>query len=392
MTTIERYIFRRILTTSLGAFAAILAVVWVTQALQRIDFATGTGGAAAAFLYMMVMLIPHFITITLPFGLLLGAMIVLNAMNADSEMPVVASSGVGRLALARPLLILGGSMGILILFLSHFVEPLGNREVRDVVTQARTDLLATLIVPGRFNSIDDGLTVYIERKIDGEVLGGIMIADRRNEDQNLLYHARLGTIDDSTDSPVLVLNDGEIHRQDTSTGELSIIRFQSYGLSLAQFSGGGGSSPYRLEEQPTSFMLDPDPNDRFVQTWPGQVQGELHARFTDWLFAPLTAMIALAFAGQPRSHRTGGVTTIIAALGMALVLKWASYFSYNEIRHAGSLFWLLYLIPLAGIGVSAYFYVSGRSIAVPDWLGIRLAGLRRSAGAGLSSVFKRRVA
>lgn len=366
------------LVASLGAFASVLAVVWVSQAVTRIDFATGTGAAAGTFLYMMGMLTPQFVTLTMPFGLLLGTMVVLNAMNADSEMPVVAGTGIGRLALARPLLILAMGTAAIILFLSHFVEPAANRAVRDTVTNARTDLLATLIVPGRFNAIDDGLTIYIDRKIDGSILGGIMVSDVRDEQQHLLYHARLGTIDSSTDNPVLVLNDGEIHRQDTRTGDLSIIRFQSYGLSLAQFMGGG-TARYRLEEQPTSYMFNPDPNDRFVQNWPGQVRGELHARFSDWLFAPLMVMIALSLAGQPQSHRTAGVALMLMAFGAALGYRWASYFAYNEIKNNGGLFWLLYAVPLFGIVSGAALYLTGRKAVLPERMTTPLVRLAESA-------------
>lgn len=385
MTTIERYIFRRVFFASVGAFGAILAVVWVTQAVTRVDLATSTGAAISAFLTMMLMLMPQFITLTLPFGLLIGTMNVLNTMNADSEMPVVAGTGMGRLSLARPLLILALCTGALIFLINHLVEPAANRAVRDIITQARTDLLATLIVPGRFTRLEDGLTIYIDGK-DDNVLSGIMIADTRDENQHLIQYARVGTVDESSGEAILILNDGQIHRQDTSSGAISIIRFQSYAISLSQFASAGGEPRYFLHERGTPYLLDPDPNDPMVNNLPGQVAGELHRRFTEWLYAPLMVLIALGLAGQPRSHRVAGMTAMILAFCGALLYRWAAYFSYNEIKGNGALFWLLYAVPLIGIGANAALFLTGRSVAIPDRV---TTSITRWAGAVENTLFKR---
>ncbi|MEO1746367.1 MAG: LptF/LptG family permease, partial [Pseudomonadota bacterium] len=108
MTIIERYILGRVAVASAGAFAAMLAVVWVTQAVTRIDFATGTAQSAWVFLAMMGYLTPQFITLSLPFGILIGTIQVLGALNSDSELPVMASAGLGRSAIMKPVMIVAG--------------------------------------------------------------------------------------------------------------------------------------------------------------------------------------------------------------------------------------------------------------------------------------------
>ena len=54
------------------------------------------------------------------------------------------------------------------------------------------------------------------------------------------------------------------------------------------------------------------------------------------------------------------------AFGAGLAYRWAGYFAYNVIKADGALFWLLYAIPVAGIGLSVFMYMTGRSVAVPD--------------------------
>lgn len=373
LTTVERYIFRRVAIAALSAFTAILAVVWITQAITRIDFATGSAGTIGAFLTMMVLLTPQFITLTLPFGLLIGAVNVLNAMNADSEMPVMAGSGISRLAIARPIVILSLVLGATVFLISHFVEPRANRAVRDVVIDMRTDLLATLIQDGRFTQIEDGLTIYVDRKEAGGRLNGVLIADRRDAEMHLTQFARQAQVDESTGVSLLVLQDGQLHRKDVKTGQVSIIRFRSYALDLAQFGSAGEGIDYFLHERETGYLFDPDPNDPWVQSWPGQARGELHRRMTEWLYPVLFALVALVVAGQPRTHRSASIMALVLAFGAGLGYRWASYFSYNEIKTDGTLFWLLYAIPMAGIGLSALMFLRGWVMQVPD-PAVRLAG------------------
>ena len=383
---IEAYIFRRVAGATLGAFAAILGVVWVTQAVTRIDFASGSAGSITAFLTMMVMLTPQFITLTLPFGLLIGTVNVLNAMNADSEMPVMAGAGVSRWAVARPLLVLSALLGAFVFFNSHVIEPAANRKVRDIVTEARTDLLSTLIRDGRFTRVENGLTIYVERKSPGNVLEGILIGDKRDEATHLIYHAREGLVEDRDDTTIMVLVDGQIQRREVRTGAVSVIRFQSYALSLDQFARADGTTSYFLHERPTSYLLDPDPNDKAVQRWPGQLAGELHRRMSEWLYPTLFVFIALALAGQPRSHRMAAAGAVFLAFGTGLLYRWGGYFAYNEIKGDAGLFWILYAIPIGGITLGIWMFATGRTVGIPDrlmyWVQKAIAWLRQPGIAG----------
>ncbi len=364
--------------SSIGAFAAILAVVWVSQAVTRIDFATGSGGAIGAFLTMMALLTPQFITLTLPFGLLIGAMSVLNAMNSDSEMPIVAGVGISRLTVARPLLILALVFGAVIALNNHVAEPAGNRAARDIIIDFRTDLLSSLITEGRFTRIERGLVIYIDERRPNGTLGGIMIADRREDNQHLIYYARQGVADEHNGEPVVLLNDGQIHRKDPVSGTISIIRFQSYAIGLSQFESATDTEQYMLHERSTPYLLDPDPNDRHVQRNPGQIRGELHRRFTEWLYPALFAAIALVMAGQPRSHRSGANTAMFLGFAGALGYRWAGYFAYNQVKGDGSLFWLLYAIPIAGLALGAFMFLTGRTVGLPDAAMSRLARWRET--------------
>lgn len=366
MNTIERYIFKRAFLACIGSTIAIVALVWTSQSATRIDFATGSGGSITAFLHFMGLLVPLFLASVLPFGLVIGTTQILNTMNMDSEMPVVASAGISRWRLAKPFLLIGLLSGAYLFISNHFIEPYSNMASRDVLTQSRTELLTSLIQPNRFVDIDDDLTIYVEGKT-GQTLAGIMISDRREADLDLIYYAQSGAVGIVDDQQILVMNDGEIHRKTRNEPNVAVIKFRSYALSLAQFSPENSSTRYFLRERQTSYLLNPDPNDKMVQSRPGEVRAQLHKRMTNWLYAILMVLVALVLAGKPRSHRSAAITNHILGFGTALVYFALSSAFYDLNKIEANHIYLIYALPIGGIAASAFMYHFGIGISLPQW-------------------------
>lgn len=371
MNSIQRYIFGRMLKASIGSTLAMVALVWVTQAVSRIDFATGSGNSITSFLHFMSLLIPQFITAVLPFGIALGAVQVLNAMNSDSEMPVLASAGLGKWQVAKPILVVGFIAGAYTLFSNHFIEPYTNATSRDVLTQSRADLLTTLIQEGRFTRVDSDITIYVNEK-SGNALNQIMISDTRDPKLELIYYAQSGGVGEVNGESLLILNDGEIHRKTVGTQDITVIRFTSYAISLSQFSRADGVTNYFVAERPTSYLLDPDPNDKRVQRFPGEIPAELHKRFSDWLYPILLAFAGMALAGKPKSHRGSSIANFVLAFGAAIIYRGLSETVIGLNNEAADYIFLIYLIPLFGIALSAWMIATQRTIEAPDWLLIYL--------------------
>ncbi|WP_162150937.1 LPS export ABC transporter permease LptF [Ahrensia sp. 13_GOM-1096m] len=367
MNSIQRYIFGRMLKASLGSTLAMVALVWVTQAVSRIDFATGSGNSITSFLHFMSLLIPQFLTAVLPFGIALGAVQVLNAMNSDSEMPVLASAGIGKWQIAKPILIVGFMAGAYTLVSSHFIEPYTNAKSRDVLTQSRANLLTTLIQAGRFTRADKDLTIYVNDK-NGSALEQIMISDTRDPKLDLIYYAQSGGVGEVNGESLLILNDGEIHRKTAGTQDITVIRFASYAISLSQFSRADGKTNYFVMERTTSYLLNPDPNDREVQRSPGKITAELHRRFSSWLYPVLLGFAGVALAGKPRSHRGASITNFILAFGAAIIYRGLAESAIGLNKETADYIYLLYLIPLIGIAISCWMIETQRTIEAPDWL------------------------
>ncbi len=366
MNTLQRYIFRRISVITLASFFAVLAVVWVSQVLTRIDVATASGQSMFTFLKLAAVLTPQLAALVLPIAVVIGTVQVFTTMNSDSELAVMSASGASRQMIARPVLLVAVLASLYVLVSNHFIEPRANRILRDLLVSSRTDLLTSLIQEGVFTRIDNDLTIYVDRRLPGNVLSGIMVSDTRDENLALLYYAQSGAVGKVDGNDVMVMTNGQIQRKNLDDNSLSIIRFNSYAISLSEFASATGTPFYFPQERETADLLDPYPDDSLFKNKPGWLYGEFHRRMTDWLYPILFAYVALVVAGQTQSHRQTRINAFVLTIGATLVYRWAAYAIFNVNRTNGDLWWLFYVVPIAAIIISALMYRYGITVAVPD--------------------------
>lgn len=366
MNTLQRYIFRRTITTMAASFAALVSVVWVTQILSRIDFAAVTGQSLTNFLLAIVLLTPQLMALLLPIAVVIAVVQVFTAMNADSEMAALSASGAPRWMIAKPVLLIGLLAGIFVLFSNHFIEPRASRALRDTLVALRTDLLANFLQEGVFTKLERDLTIYIDQRLPGNALSGIMVSDSRDTKTSAIYYAQSGTVGDIDGNDVLVMSNGQIHNKRLEDGSISVIRFNSYALSLSQFGSADTTQFYYPQERETIDLLHPDPDDRIFKRSPGWIRGEIHRRATDWLYPILYALVGLAIAGQTQSHRQRQASAFALAIGAALLYKGAAYSIDGANRSDGSLWWLYYALPIGAGALSSAMYFRGLKFSMPD--------------------------
>lgn len=390
MKVVERYIMRRALAMFLAALVWTLAIVWTTQVLAKIDLVTDNGQSALTFFEVAALIIPSIIPIVVPFALVVAVAQTLSAMNTDSELAVLSAAGASRWTIARPILILALAACAFSFVVDNAVDPYARQKNRQLVAASRADLLSLIIQEGTFRKIDEGLYLQIGERLPGNRLGGIFVADSREEGANLTYYAKTGSIVEQKGEKVLMMNDGVINRKSV-TGDLSVIRFTSYAFDMSAFMSAANDITLLPKDRTTQYLMNPDPNDKMFQREPGSYRAELDQRFTEWSYSLVFALIALAVAGDARSHREARIHPLITAIAIALFVRWLGFFAAGKADRVWYFAWLLYAIPIAASAVSIWFIVSSRSMELPsawtDWL-TNLAG--RASGSW--TAFKLRLA
>ncbi|RUX70443.1 LptF/LptG family permease, partial [Mesorhizobium sp. M2A.F.Ca.ET.040.01.1.1] len=180
-----------------------------------------------------------------------------------------------------------------------------------------------------------------------------------------------GSIVEKGDEKVLMMNDGVINRKSV-TGDLSVIRFTSYAFDMSAFLSAANDITLLPKDRTTAYLLNPDPNDKMFQREPGSYRAELNQRFAEWSYSLVFALIALAVAGDARSHREARINPLITAIAIALFVRWLGFFAAGKADRVSYYIYLLYGIPLIASAVSIWFIVSSRTMELPvswaDWL------------------------
>src|SRR5205807_9819573 len=127
-----------------------------------------------------------------------------------------------------PFVLVGLAVSLLVAVISAYLGPKGLRELRNWAAQLRADLVSTVIKPGRFTTIERGLTFHIrERRANGQLLG-ILIDDRRDPNERVTSLSEYGEIVESANGTFLLLMNGSVQRVEAGRPDPTIVKFERY--------------------------------------------------------------------------------------------------------------------------------------------------------------------
>src|SRR5207247_10475412 len=151
-------------------------------------------------------------------------------LNGDAELVVMNAAGMSPWRLFRPFLAAAVTVGLLVGYTKSSLSPSLQRELLDRATRVRTDLVTNIVQPGRFLTIEGGLTFHIRERLPNGELSGILIDDRRNPDMRSTFLAEQGSIVKKDGGTFLVLENGSIQRLGKGRCAPRRGRFDRYAL------------------------------------------------------------------------------------------------------------------------------------------------------------------
>ncbi|GHD07056.1 LPS export ABC transporter permease LptF [Tianweitania populi] len=368
MKVVERYILRRAFGVFASALFWTLAMVWVSQVLARINLVTDSGQSAFTFFQVATMMLPSVVPIVVPFALIIGITQTLSAMNQDSELVVLSAAGSSRRTIIRPIILMALLASVFVFIVDNGLNPLARERFRVLLASANADLISSVIQEGSFRRVEDGLYVQISQRLPDGRLGGIFVADSRDPKTELNYYAKTGVILDKPGENVLLMQEGIISRK-APERPASLIRFDSYGFDLSAFAPSEKAPVMFPKDRPLSYLLDPDPNDTVLIERPDYYKTELNNRFTEWLYPLVFALIAIASAGDARSHREARLHPMATAIFIALFVRWAGFTVANSAEGSMLFSVLMYVVPLGAAAVAIGFIRANKTLELPvSWV------------------------
>ena len=360
MTRLDRYLAREILLPFAAALLFLTQLLLASQLIAQADVLFGGGVNPWDVARILVDLVPHLLEYVLPVAFLLGAVLGVGRRAEDRGVVALSSVGVSPVRLVRVPLLLGGAVALAALLVALVVAPAGLRDARRRVDDVIRKNLQGEIRSGVFYEEIPGITLHAAHAgKDG--YRDLLIADRTNPSAPVLVFARSGRLEPTASGGLrLVLQDGEIHREEPGARDYVLARFARATADL----GLGQTLDARNQLSGSAFELRP--GEIVVAASAGDDWSRRYWMTFLWrrIAVPLgilaLGLLAVPIAAMRRGGRAAGYgVTLIAVVGYYALLRVGEGFG-----HDGTL---------------------------PPWLGANLANLVVTAAAiGMLALLARR--
>ena len=316
MIKIERYLFRTATTACVAGLVVLTGVVWVTQALRQIDLITSKGQTILLFLWITALALPSLVAFIAPVALFAGILYTLNKLNGDSELVVMAASGISPARLLRPFALLSGVVFAVVAVLYVQIQPWSFGAIETLTTFVHADFIANFARPGAFSPLEAGFIFHFRERTPDGALHGVFMQDLRDPTRVTTYIAEAGKAVDRDGVSYLQLSKGVLLRPQ-SAGDSAMVTFDDYTIDLSQFMHAI-SAMKRPRERSTAQLMAPDAKERADPVLSGHIRSELLDRLASPLYAVAGGLIAFAALGEARTTRQGrGVAITGAVLAFA---------------------------------------------------------------------------
>ena len=366
MKLIERYIFLRIASATLLTFISLGAMVWLSQALRQFDLVTANGQAITTFFQVSALLIPVLIVIVFPVSLLIAVIYAFTSLNNDSELVVINASGARQMALLKPVLIIGFIATLVVGSMTLYFAPLALSTWQVLITNVRGNIITSFMREGDFVSLSPKLTFHMRSRNQDGSLRGIFVSDDRDPEKTVTYLAEKGAILDNPLGVFLIMGNGTIQQRSKVDQSISMIEFSSYAFDLSSFTSSATVPALQPAQRPTSYLLNPDPNDPYLLQSPAKFHAELDDRLTAPLYCFLFALIPLLFLGHAESTRQSRAATIASAVVLTVVIRAVPVFLPVQTSHLAEL--IDYIFPVALSLLAICLFLAGIQFRPPDWI------------------------
>lgn len=381
MTLVDRYILRLVIGAFLLVLGVLTAIVWLTSTLQKLDLLVSQGAAFTIFLGVTLLALPSLIALIAPFSLFIALLFVLNKLNTDSELIVMSAAGMSQGRLVRPLLLIAATVAAISLLMSLFIVPSSLRAVREAITNARADLITQVIQPGKFTTVDVGLTFHVRERGSNGLLYGVFVSDTRDAEIEMTYLALRGVITKRDSGTFMVLEEGQIVRKPKKgSGYPSVISFESYPFNLSAFVDTAPVTFLSAQERSTAELFNLMKNPPEDQRFAGRVRGEINDRFAAPLYPLAFVFVAFAALGRAKTTRQSRTESVGLAILVIVLIRITGFVASGLAQRTALAVPLIYAVPFLGLAASAYMSLgsgprkggmllkSFESMRMPVWL------------------------
>jgi len=227
MRLIDRYICRQVFSHALLGLGIFSFVFFVPQLVRLMDLVVRHSASWTTLGILFLCTFPGILSFTLPMGVLVGVLIALGRMSADSELIAMSALGLGRRRLLVPIGILAVGATLITFCMTLWLGPLSVRTFRNLEERLRTGQASFQVAPRVFDERFPHFVLYVN-DIDSAATRwkGVFLAGTDAKDVSRLTLAEEAIV-------IADRNEGklELHLRNGSVHEFSLNEPSNYSLS-----------------------------------------------------------------------------------------------------------------------------------------------------------------
>ena len=160
-----RYLTGQMMAATAGAVAVLSLIIVLGNAFKQIFELLVNDELPISLIFKMVgLLIPQALTFTMPWGILVAALIVFGRMSQDLELQAIRAAGIGLVPLVAPVILFGLFLSAVCFYNNAVVVPLTLQKFKSVLLDIGRDNPAFLIRAGEAMDRFPGYRIYIGKK------------------------------------------------------------------------------------------------------------------------------------------------------------------------------------------------------------------------------------
>ncbi len=274
LSILDRY-FLRELAQTVAATVVVLLVIVTGSAFAKVLQQVANGSFPPSVMFQVLGLRTlDGLTNMMPLASFIGVLMGLGRMYRESEMHVLASSGMGPRGLLRPVLILGAVLVAITALVSLWLGPWATRTSDAMVTAANRSVIAAGLDAGRFTNLPGkGGIIFVDSlSRDGTRLGRTFVASQDSDKDGVphlkVVSAASGELyqESNGDGRFIAFNGGWQYDIPLGADNWRVMQYERNNTSLSDVKADDDEDPAHSKSSWTLARSDA-PDDRAELAW-----------------------------------------------------------------------------------------------------------------------------
>ena len=230
--TYSRYLQVKLIFNFIVIYFIFSSIIWLAQSLRFLEFITLKGIDFVTFISITGFLILPMSYVCIPISMLFASIIMFSNINHNNELLILKAMGVSCFQIYKAVLPVIMIIMIVHFCLSLYLLPMSYKSFKSIQHHLKEVLISSVFEDGVFNTQNNSITVYVDKKVGNYKFNNVFIYDLQNYSKPVTITARSGELIESPQGPGFILYNGTHQVEDKATKRITLGFFDIYSFTF----------------------------------------------------------------------------------------------------------------------------------------------------------------